>query len=851
MTYIRKMVFENFKSFAGRVEMPLEKEFNAIIGPNGAGKSNIIDGLAFVLGSRSSNIRADRLVHVIFNGGQGRKPADYALVEIHLDNSARTIPGYDEHDVVIISRRVDRSGRSTFKINGKTVTRRKLVEVLRSVGIDAESFNIIQQGDITRLLEMRPKERREIIDDIAGIREYNEKKEKALKELEKAERRLEEAEILLEEKRKIVEKLKQERDAALEYKKLEEKLDVLKATLAYSKLKTLESMLESVTRNLEIKEKELGAMKDSTSGEEEEIEKLEKEIERINQEIVEKSVNAELRREIEELVARINKRYAKLESLKRERKNVEDMITHLKHVSSAIDTENRALNQLLALGMEGVVGTVVSLMRVDEKFRKAIEVAAGNHLDDVVVESEDVAVQAINYLKRERLGRLRFLPLDRLEDYRISGKAEQAAKMAGIIDFAINLIQFDKKYERVFRYVFRDTLVAEDMESARHVRGVRVVTLDGELFEPSGAIIGGYLKESKRALRAVELAKISEYERKLAELDKEMKELEQEIRDLSILLEEKRNSEREESEEVRKLEAKKKEIMERLAHLKEQRRFKVEQRLRLEAEVNQLKIRKARIEGELENIKLEYEKYREREGELKVKDPQQLQAEIRTVEMRMRVLAPVNLKAIEDYEIFSKEYEEFLEKVRKLREERTRIISMIEEIEEKRKKVFMETLKGLNEKFNRVYDELVGGSVELRLEREDDIESGLLINIRPKNKKITSIDALSGGEKTMVAIAFLFAVQQYKPYPFYALDEVDAALDAVNSEKLGDLIDLYSKRSQFIVISHNDITVRKASRIYGVVMEGGVSRIFGVKFDENGKLVLEGKVSARAKAGAG
>ncbi len=846
-THIKRIVFENFKSFAGRVEIPLEKEFNAIIGPNGSGKSNIIDGLVFVLGSRSSNIRAERLAQVIFNGGNGRKPADYAVVELHLDNSGKVVEDVED-DVLVISRKVDRSGKSVFKINGKTVTRRKLVEVLRSIGIDAESFNIIQQGDITRLLEMRPKERREIIDDIAGIREYNEKKEKALKELEKAERKLAEAEIILEEKTKIVEKLKKERDAAIEYRKLEERLDMLKANLAYSRLKAVESMLESVKRNLEVKEKELEAISSKAGESDEEIERIEKEIEKLNQEIIEKSVNAELRREIEELVMKINKRHAKLEALKRERKNVEEMIAHLKRVSSAIDAGNRALSQLLALGMDGVIGTIAQLMKVDEKFRTAIEVAAGNHLDDVVVESEDVAIQAINYLKREKLGRLRFLPLDRLEEHPISGKAEQAAKMPGIVDFAINLVEFDKKYEKAFRYVFRDTLVAEDIEAARRTRGVRVVTLEGELFEPSGAIIGGHIKEAKKKLQAVEMAKIKEYERRLAEIDKEMEELEQEIKDLSSLLEEKRRSEKEENQEVKKLEEKKKELMEKLAKLKEERRFKVEQRLRLEAEVNQLKIRKARLEGELENIMIEFEKYKDREG-LEQKDPQQLQAEIRSIEMRIRALSPVNLKAIEDYEEFRKDYEEFAEKVKKLREEKARILGMIEEIEEKRKRVFMDTLRGLNEKFNEVFDELIGGSVELKLEREDDIESGLLINVRPKNKKITSIDALSGGEKTMVAIAFLFAVQQYKPYPFYALDEIDAALDPVNSEKLGDLINMYSKSSQFIVISHNDITVKKASRIYGVVMEGGISRVFGVKFDENGKLVLDRKITARSKAG--
>jgi chromosome segregation protein len=205
------------------------------------------------------------------------------------------------------------------------------------------------------------------------------------------------------------------------------------------------------------------------------------------------------------------------------------------------------------------------------------------------------------------------------------------------------------------------------------------------------------------------------------------------------------------------------------------------------------------------------------------------------------MLGPVNMKAIEDYEEFKKDYDEFRVKVEKLREEKRSIMNMIEELEEKRRKVFLDTLYNLSKRFQEVYDELVGGYAELKLEDENNIESGLIIEVRPKNQKLVTIDGLSGGEKTMVAVAFLFAVQRYKPYPFYALDEVDAALDPINSEKIGDLILKYSETSQFIVISHNDITVKKAKRIYGVVKEKGTSRIFGVEFDENGKLVLKKK----------
>ena len=111
----------------------------------------------------------------------------------------------------------------------------------------------------------------------------------------------------------------------------------------------------------------------------------------------------------------------------------------------------------------------------------------------------------------------------------------------------------------------------------------------------------------------------------------------------------------------------------------------------------------------------------------------------------------------------------------------------------------------------------------------------MLIKAQPKGKKLLHLDALSGGEKTLVSLSFLFAIQHYKKSAFYLLDEVDAALDKMNAELIGDLIKEYSKDSQFIVISHNDITVVKADRVYGITMQKGISSVFAVDMHDKQK----------------
>ena len=208
---------------------------------------------------------------------------------------------------------------------------------------------------------------------------------------------------------------------------------------------------------------------------------------------------------------------------------------------------------------------------------------------------------------------------------------------------------------------------------------------------------------------------------------------------------------------------------------------------------------------------------------------------IRKINAALREIGIVNMKAIDDYEEFKKEYDLYAERVKKLEEEKRSIEQMIEKIEEKRKALFFEAFDKINESFAKIFEKIAHGKAMIALEKEGDVDSGLLIKAQPKGKKLLHLDALSGGEKTLVSLAFLFAIQHYKKSAFYLLDEVDAALDKMNAELIGDLIKEYSKDSQFIVISHNDVTVVKADRVYGITMQKGISNVFAVDMNDRQK----------------
>jgi chromosome segregation protein len=143
----------------------------------------------------------------------------------------------------------------------------------------------------------------------------------------------------------------------------------------------------------------------------------------------------------------------------------------------------------------------------------------------------------------------------------------------------------------------------------------------------------------------------------------------------------------------------------------------------------------------------------------------------------------------------------------------------------------MKTFDNLHAKFKEIFSSIsTKGEASLTLENEEKpLEGGVDINVKISGNKKLDIRSLSGGEKTMAALAFIFAIQEYNPASFYLLDEVDAALDKHNSEKLSRLIANYSNNAQYIVISHNDSIITDANQIYGVSMNNGITKLTSLR----------------------
>ena len=195
-------------------------------------------------------------------------------------------------------------------------------------------------------------------------------------------------------------------------------------------------------------------------------------------------------------------------------------------------------------------------------------------------------------------------------------------------------------------------------------------------------------------------------------------------------------------------------------------------------------------------------------------------------------IGSVNMRALEIYEQIEQEHAKLVEKKDTLAKEKGDVEALMAEIEGKKKDLFMKTFDSLNSEFQKIFSTLSKkGQAELELEnKEDPFADGVWIKVRLAGQKFLDIRSLSGGEKTMTALAFIFAIQEHDPASFYILDEVDAALDKHNAEKLAKLIHDYSDRAQYILISHNDGVIGEAHNLYGISMdEDGISKVVSLK----------------------
>lgn len=798
---------ENFKSFGGKLVVPLMEGYTAVTGPNGSGKSNITDAILFVLGPKSSKaVRAGKLTDLIFDGGKSKGKAPFTKVSLVFDNTDRIMPWDD--DTVRLTRFVKLSDNGTdyssyFYVNDRKSTMSEFDSLLTKARISADGYNMVQQGDVTRIVQMGGIERRRIIDAISGIASFDADIEKARGERAEAETNLDRIGIIVEELSHQVDRLARDREDARAYLDAQARLEMAKAQYTHRRLQIEQSKYRSVSDQIEKLEGRIdsdraakadlevqrSAKEQEISAKEEEIaskigpeyRELKERIEAAKVDLATKKDRKEaaemdleeqsgfrtnfedsiarnnamvvtLRQNREDLVSKQAEDESRMEAARREESEISEAIADTggeqkelqkelerveadfdacsaelrssqgrlakaeaaseeahtafanlddrlqtidfeikdakwsieqlkaeagpstedfgnrileakrreselekqeseldaayrridaeynslqaeKKVSERMNRGSAAVEAILALRnrgeMKGIHGTIQELATVDKGFETALSVAAGGKMQAVVVDNDQVAADAISYLKKEKLGRVTFLPLTKMMGGKPRAKAIMSVKDSE--GYAIDLIDFDQKYYNAFWYVLGDTLVVRDMDTARRIMGgIRIVTMGGELIEASGAMVGGNI--SQQSMLKFGAAS----EDKLAETGERLRKAADALEDVRRKLREVRDEIRGIDDEMRKVSSGAMEQREQMAQLKGRVTELEKTRSSASVEMKAVRQRVSDADAELESARTAFGDVSERLSAL---------TETRTgIKNRMAEIAPVDLQ---------------------------------------------------------------------------------------------------------------------------------------------------------------------------------------------------------------
>src|SRR3989344_5680825 len=844
MTSIKKLTARGFKSFANKTELLFGDKFSVVLGPNGAGKSNVVDSISFVLGKSSAKeMRAEKSANLIFNGGKKGSPAKEAEVTIEFDNSEGKFPIQSKD--VKITRIVKQNGTSIYKINDETRTRQQILDLLNGGKIDPDGHNIVLQGDIVSMAEMKPVERRMIIEEIAGISMYEEKKQKCLNELQKVDSKINEAEIILKEREINMRELKKERDQALKYKEIQETLRDDKATLIHLQIKDKEEKVNEIEKKKKEAEDKIEKVNTEINTIKQQIQTNKEDINKINNEVEVKGEKEQLvlRKEIEELKTVIVKANSRLEvcqnelgkikvrkeqlnnnikevedkikelktkrqeheqqakqvnseekelkinsieerlnALKGDSKDIEALKNHkktLKEVSESLikstsedssyalqinkvrqelyqNSEDLSKNKARQIGIEekslgdlairkileqrekikGIHGTVSSLGNVETRYSLALEVAAGPRINSIVVDTDVTAQKCIEHLKEHKLGTATFLPLNKIKSRVMESGVKELLNQKGVQGLAFDLVKHDSKYKDVFSYVFGSTVVVDDITTGRKlgIGRARMVTMEGDLMEPSGAMIGGYrthklglgFKEKETNENIVKLEEEIKKQKTLLNHIESKRTSNEEI--IKKLREEKANLEAEviKLEKTLNIDAGTSNLMEEKKELQEEQNKyakelnTTESKIKdLNKELDVIKAKKTKLKEKLADPNLAKNLEKLEEDRLKIKERSlEVAGNIKNLDTQITsMLMPEKEKTEKIIKQQDKEYEDFQKELNNVRE----LIKNREQelkVKENEEKKFYSNFKDLVNKRNKLTEKIQ--SLDANIAREEE-----------------------------------------------------------------------------------------------------------------------------------
>lgn len=982
-----------------------------IVGPNGSGKSNVTDAIRWVMGEQSMKyVRAKKGEDVIFNGSETKGAMSMAEVSMTLDNTGADT-GIDLSEIVLTRRlyRSGESeylinnnaarlldihlmlARAKFAEGSYSIVSQGMIDRLLTVG-PTERKEFFDEA--CGIKEQQIKQHQAQL-KLARTEQNMQQAETLLAEVEPRLKILAKQVKKLEQRHEVETKLTaaQEEYYFTIYSKNKVDMDAFKR-----QLDEIDTAYRTTFKDLESIQAELAELARGSSRQEvfdalqvryQEAVRLKNDLERQlailsgqmqteyshagqqNVAWLETKVG-ELRGGEEGLQSRLvgarqeaDKRQKEADELRKKSEDIALEQTQLRLKISRLqnqllkDQSEQSYRELSGLTAVKAVlearnrfggkvhGLVAELGEVDEQYRLALEVAAASNLSSVVVENEQVARLAIDYLRENRFGVATFLPLTKIQPRQVYGDLDRLAHEPGVHGRAIDLVRFESKFYNIFSMMLENTLIVEDLKVAERI-GVgraRMVTLDGDVVEQKGIMRGGFRNKrnnlsfsSKLSLsnddQMAELQAAMKLEtHNLADLEHQLEDVKTKLVDVTIqakmatsqagLIEQEfahnqkelahlqhelslvQASPEEFGEQLKKLAEQKielekqKETQEKqvneIAHEietynqkeeeKKQRVFMLQESMQhkqnevntIIAKRNDLRVETAKLETRQEDLaqevlsdmKISLHSIVERvQIETNISRIDELARSIENLKYQLSLIGAIDEEVIKEHDETKTKFDFLTGQLGDLTKATGDLKEMIEELDELMKKRRATAFKKIRKEFDRYFKILFGGgsadleevygeppaeevtlpdgtlvSAEMAAElqgedapktkKRDKILTGIEVTANPPGKKVKYLNMLSGGERTLTSIALISAILYHNPSPFVVLDEVEAALDEANTQRFAKIMAELSTHSQFIIVTHNRVTMHATSALYGVVMQGdGISKLISVKIED-------------------
>ena len=866
--YLKSIVVNGFKSFAEKVNIDLSNKINVVVGPNGSGKSNVVDAISWVLGTQSpGTLRTNKMEDVIFAGTE--KLAEKGFAEVYL-NFVVDPEKFNGSEEISIGRKLFRDGASEYFMNGLNCRLLDIQEFLSDLGIGKQQHTIISQGQIAEILNSKPEDHRVTIEEAAGILPFKLKKDKALRRIESGDKEIKRAKDVLREINKQLKPLKIQAEQAQAHETLSGSLLENKTNINILKYKIFNEKETGISNELKTTIEQLEEVNKSTDEA--------------------KSLKTNLTSELGQgvSVSSLFKDYSNKLSTKSEQvKSVAQIATErldnleresIREEKRLIELQNKVLTNTLTINdlSNKLISKKDNLTNLNQNLEYLnVQLNENNKNQSASLEvNEAILEKDLDYLK----GIISKLELNITDSENEFQKWDKDKILSSeLLDSHSSLISKKIILKGSFSKVRKNITSIFDRELEVTMKNLEKIKLEyknnvdilNSKVEQQNSISNNSSYKDELKIQEVSLRQklkqledeITSISNQLVSAAEQIKFLTNENSDLQLTIDEIHYApDHNYKTELENIIDKSTTL---ISILNKSAESMLQQANVYEQKHGNKNIKITELDSQIENLNKNYLSLNEQKGNLSIKKAEyssekahyystlinmygvetevidsfipsqhsqnEIENEIRTIEQKLENIGVVNYLAKTDYEQLDTRHQEITNSIEDLTSSKKELLVHIKEIEDEIEFRIDSSFNSISIHFTEIFEQLFpGGKGSLELtNKENLLETGIEINVQPKGKKVKKLSLLSGGERSLAAIAFLFAIFKSFPSPFYILDEVEAALDDANLHRMINLLNYVKDDAQFIIVTHQQQTMHAGDILYGVTMEpGSGSRIF-------------------------